>query len=67
MKIVIAGGSGFLGTALARPLLAYRQVLGVTQRPSWPPRFDAVISAGAQAATEAFVARGARRTTRSAD
>ena len=42
-------------------VLAYRRVLGVTQRPSWPPPFDAVTPAGAQAATEAFVARGAAR------
>lgn len=42
-------------------VLAYRKVLGVTQRPSWPPPSDAVTSAGAQAATEAFVARGAAR------
>jgi cardiolipin synthase len=42
-------------------VLAYRRVLGVTQRPSWPPPFDAVTPAGAQAATEAFVARGGAR------
>ena len=42
-------------------VLAYRRVLGVTQRPSWPPPVDAVTPAGAQAATEAFVARGATR------
>ena len=42
-------------------VLAYRQVLGVTQRPSWPPPADAVTPAGAQAATEEFVARGATR------
>ena len=42
-------------------VLAYRRVLSVTQRPSWPPPFDAVMPAGAQAATEAFVARGSAR------
>ncbi|HEX5798605.1 MAG TPA: hypothetical protein VFY02_00725, partial [Gaiellaceae bacterium] len=42
-------------------VLAYRRVLGVTQRPSWPPPGDAVTPAGAQAATEAFVAREASR------
>ena len=42
-------------------VLAYRRVLGVTQRPGWPPPVDAVTPAGAQAATEAFVARGATR------
>ena len=42
-------------------VLAYRRLLGVTQRPSWPPPPDAVTSAGAQAATEAFVAQGAAR------
>ena len=35
----------------------FRQALGVTQRPSWPPPADAVTSAGAQAAAEEFVAR----------
>src|SRR5215207_6921828 len=35
----------------------YRQVLGVTQRPSWPPPPGAVTSSGAEAATEAFAAR----------
>jgi cardiolipin synthase A/B len=35
----------------------HRQVLGIAQRPSWPPPSDAVTSAGAQAATEAFGAR----------
>lgn len=42
-------------------VLVYRQVLGVTQRPSWPPPPDAVTPAGAQAATEAFAARGGVR------
>ena len=42
-------------------VLAYRKVLGVTQRPSWPPPADAVTPAGAQAATEEFVARGGAR------
>ena len=38
-------------------VVVYRQVLGITQRPSWPPPADAVTSEGAQAATEAFAAR----------
>jgi cardiolipin synthase A/B len=42
-------------------VVAYRRVLGVTQRPSWPPPSDAVTPAGAQAATEAFAARGGAR------
>ena len=42
-------------------VVAYRRVLWVTQRPSWPPPSDAVTPAGAQAATEAFVARGGAR------
>ena len=42
-------------------VVVYRQVLGITQRPSWPPPADAVTSAGAQAATEAFVARDGTR------
>ena len=41
----------------AAVLAVYRQVLGIRQRPSWPPPADAVSSAGAQAATEAFAAR----------
>jgi cardiolipin synthase len=42
-------------------VVVYRQVLGVTQRPSWPPPPDAVTSAGAQAATESFAARDGTR------
>ena len=42
-------------------VFAYRRVLGVTQRPSWPPPADAVTAAGARAATEAFAARGGMR------
>ena len=42
-------------------VFAYRRVLGVVQRPSWPPPVDAVTAAGARAATEAFVAGGATR------
>jgi cardiolipin synthase len=38
-------------------VLAYRKVLGVGQKPSWPPPAGAVTSPGAQAATQAFVAR----------
>ena len=42
-------------------VVVYRQVLGVTQRDSWPPPLDAVTAAGAQAATEAFGARDGPR------
>ena len=42
-------------------VVVYRQVLGITQRPSWPPPPDAVTSADAQAATEAFAARDGTR------
>jgi len=35
----------------------FRQVLGITQDPSWPPPPDAVTAAGSEAATEAFAAR----------
>ena len=42
-------------------IVAYRRVLGVTQRPSWPPPSDAVTPGGAQAATEAFAARNGTR------
>jgi cardiolipin synthase len=41
--------------------LAYRRVLGVTQRPSWPPPPGAVTPDGARGATEAFAARGGAR------
>ncbi len=55
-------GSAIAGLALAAIFVVlYRQVLGVTQRPSWPPAADAVTSTGAQAATEAFVARDGTR------
>ncbi len=42
-------------------VLVYRQVLGITQRPSWPPPAGAVTGASAQAATEAFDAEGGKR------
>ena len=38
-------------------VVVFRQVLGITQGPSWPPPADAVTAAGAEAVTEAFVAR----------
>ena len=44
--------------AAAAFVLVYWQVLGITQRPSWPPPADAVTPAGARGATEAFAARG---------
>jgi cardiolipin synthase A/B len=47
--------------AAALFVAVYRQVLGITQRPSWPPPSDAVTPAGAQAATEAFAARNGVR------
>jgi phosphatidylserine/phosphatidylglycerophosphate/cardiolipin synthase-like enzyme len=51
-----------LVTALAAVFIfAYRRVLWVTQRPSWPPPDDAVTAAGARAATAAFAARGGTR------
>jgi cardiolipin synthase len=42
-------------------VVVFRQVLGVTQRPSWPPPADAVTAAEAEAATEAFAARDGTR------
>ena len=45
---------GLAGTAL---WVVHRRVLGITQRPSWPPPPDAVAAADAQAATQAFAAR----------
>src|SRR5215218_7290224 len=47
---------GWLAAAILF-LLVYRQVLGVTQRDSWPPSADAVTPAGAEAATAAFAAK----------
>ena len=60
----MSGGKvfGFIVSAVALLFVfAYRRVLGVTQRPSWPPPADAVTPAGAQAATEEFAARGGAR------
>ena len=55
-------GAAIAGLALAAIFVVlYRQVLGITQRPSWPPPADAITSAGAQGATEAFVARDGAR------
>ncbi len=49
---------GLAGLAAAGVAVgAYRKVLGTPRRPSWPPPHDAVTPAGAQAATEVFVAR----------
>ena len=42
-------------------VLVFQQVLGITQRPSWPPPPGAVTSVGAEAATEAFAARAGTR------
>src|SRR5688500_6959095 len=47
--------------AAALFVVVYRQVLGVTQRQSWPPPPEAVTSAEAEAAVEAFVARDGTR------
>ena len=47
--------------AAAGLFVVHRKVLGIEQRPSWPPPPDAVTADGAQAATEAFAARGAVR------
>ena len=55
-------GLGILGLVLAGAfVLVFHQVLGITQRESWPPPPGAVTAAGAQAATEAFVARDGPR------
>ena len=56
-------GRGRLVLAVAGPLIAaafivaFRQVLGIRLRPSWPPPAGAVTSAGAERATQAFAAR----------
>jgi cardiolipin synthase len=50
------------GLVLAALLVVlYRHVLGVEQRPSWPPPADAVTSAGAERATEELAARDGLR------
>jgi cardiolipin synthase len=54
------GGVALLVVALLF-VLVFRQVLGITQRPSWPPPPDAVTAAGAEAATAAFAARDGAR------
>ena len=62
-----ARGRGRTAVAVALLVLAllfvlvFRQVLGITQRPSWPPPADAVTAASAEAATEAFAAREGTR------
>jgi cardiolipin synthase len=66
-RLLRAGTAGSVGRgrtagAVAGLVLAgffvvvFEQVLGITQRPSWPPPAHAVTAAGAQAATEAFAA-----------
>ena len=55
-------GLAIAGLALAAVfVVVYRQVLGTTQRSSWPPPPDAVTAAEARAATEAFAAREGTR------
>jgi cardiolipin synthase len=55
-------GLAIAGLALAAVfVVVYRQVLGTTQRSSWPPPSDAVTAAGARSATEAFAAREGTR------
>ncbi len=62
-----AGGGGRTAVAVALLVLAlffvlvFRQVLGITQRPSWPPPANAVTAAGAEAATKAFAGRDGTR------
>ena len=56
-------GRGRLVLAVAGPLVAaafivaYRQVLGITRRPSWPPPAGAVTRRARRRATQAFAAR----------
>ena len=38
--------------AMAVFVLVYRQILGITQKPSWPPPPNAVTPSGAEAATQ---------------
>ena len=50
------------GLAAVTLLVVHRRVLGITQRPSWPPPQDAVTSADAQVATQAFASQARPRT-----
>ena len=50
---------GLAGAAL---WVVHRRVLGITQRPSWPPPPHAVTAADAEAATQTFAARARPRT-----
>ena len=43
-------------------LVAHHRVLGISQRPSWPPSTHAVTAADAEAATRAFITRRSTRT-----
>ncbi len=47
--------------AAALFVFVYRQALGISQEDAWPPPPDAVTSAGAEAATREFAARGGPR------
>jgi cardiolipin synthase len=47
-------GPAIVVMAAAGAYVAHRRVFGIEQRECWPPPADAVTSAGAQAATEAF-------------
>jgi cardiolipin synthase len=49
-------------SALAAFALLHRHVLGIRQRPSWPPSSDAVTPEGAESATTEFASGGPRRT-----
>ena len=50
------------GLAGATLWVVHRRVFGITQRPCWPPPPDAVTSAGAEAATQAFASQARPRT-----
>jgi cardiolipin synthase len=50
------------GLAGAASWVVHRRVLGITQRPSWPPPPDALTSADAEAATQAFASQARPRT-----
>src|SRR4051794_15805325 len=51
-----------VAVAVAVPLvLAFRHILGIRQRPCWPPPDGAVTPEGARAATEALVETGGSR------
>src|SRR5215213_1050830 len=53
--------AAFVLAAACLAVVVHRRVLGIVQRPSWPPGAGAVAADGARSATEAFGARDGTR------